>query len=288
MNRLEIECFLLTVSLKSYTKAAKKLFLSQPTVSRYVAKLEKELNCQLLKRTTQKIELTEAGQQYYRLFLSWEMELTDVKKRIHYIQDTEQCCIRLGYQDGWVLPDSVHRFFSEFENKYPQIEIDLHCMGLESLLSQLSRDRLDMILIMEHPGLENPLFYKKEITTTNKVICYSKYHPLAQNNMVNVRDFKDETFFVLDENVDFVIQKNRDYCKEYQFIPRIKKAENIQTILANVLAGKGVTITDDWGPGCYEEYYRNCPLTAKGIVYLTWKNTNSKQAYETFAREFVL
>lgn len=288
MNHLEIECFLLTASLKSYTKAAEKLFLSQPTISRYVSKLEKELNCKLLERTTQKIQLTDAGEQYYHLFISWKLELEETKKRIRKMEIMEHTIIRLGYQDGWILPDEVRQYILNFERKYPTIEIDIRCMGLEESITALKKNELDMLLIMEHPGIESPIFTKKEITTTNKVIVYSKYHPFAKQDYVTPKDFKDEIFYVLDENVDFVIQKNREYCEEYQFVPKTQKVKNIQTIHANVLNRKGVTIADNWGPGCYEGHYRTCPISAKGSVYLVSKTENQIRAFELFAEEFKL
>ena len=58
MNEIQVECFLETVRFKSYTKAAEQLFLSQPTVSRYVSGLEACLGCKLLRRTTKNVELT--------------------------------------------------------------------------------------------------------------------------------------------------------------------------------------------------------------------------------------
>lgn len=288
MNQLEIECFLLTASLKSYTKAAEKLFLSQPTISRYVSKLEKELNCKLLARTTQKIELTDAGEQYYHLFLSWKLEMEETQKRIRKMERLDHTMIRLGYHEGWILPEEVRQFLQDFEKRYPMIEIDIRCLGLDESILALEKNDIDMLLIMDHPGIDNIMFSKKEITKINKVIVYSKYHPFAKMDSVTPKDFKDETFYVLDENVDFVIQKNREYCKEYQFVPKIQKVKNIQTIHANVLNGKGVTINDSWGPGCYEGHYKTCPISAKGPVYLVSKTETQTKAFELFLSEFKL
>ena len=58
MNQTQIECFLAIVEERNYSKAAERLFLSQPTLSRYIMALEKELGCVLFNRTTKKVELT--------------------------------------------------------------------------------------------------------------------------------------------------------------------------------------------------------------------------------------
>lgn len=82
MDDNQIKCFLHVASGKNFTRAAEALNLSQPTVSRYIRKLEEELQCELLSRSTKRVELTEAGKYYYHLFLSWQMDLETAHKSI--------------------------------------------------------------------------------------------------------------------------------------------------------------------------------------------------------------
>lgn len=65
MNFRQLEAFVYTVNYKSFSKAGKKLFLSQPTVSSHIYSLEKELGQKLILRSTKKFELTESGKRLY-------------------------------------------------------------------------------------------------------------------------------------------------------------------------------------------------------------------------------
>lgn len=65
MDIRQLEAFVYTVKYQSFSIAAQKLYLSQPTVSSHINNLEKELHTQLLKRTTKSLSVTPAGQTLY-------------------------------------------------------------------------------------------------------------------------------------------------------------------------------------------------------------------------------
>ena len=65
MDIRQLEAYVYTVKYRSFSLAAQKLYLSQPTVSAHICNLEKELHTQLLKRTTKTLSVTPAGQTLY-------------------------------------------------------------------------------------------------------------------------------------------------------------------------------------------------------------------------------
>lgn len=65
MDFRQLEAFIATVDRQSFSAAADSLYLSQPTISSYIHSLERELNTQLIRRTTKKFEVTPNGQQLY-------------------------------------------------------------------------------------------------------------------------------------------------------------------------------------------------------------------------------
>ena len=66
MDMKHLETFVYTVKYKSFSKAAEKIYLSQPTISQHINSLEKELNTQLISRTTREFSITEAGERLYQ------------------------------------------------------------------------------------------------------------------------------------------------------------------------------------------------------------------------------
>lgn len=74
MNHIQIKCFLEIVNENNFTKAASKLFITQPAISRYIAALENELGFCLFDRTNKHVKLTEVGELYYDFFRRFEIE----------------------------------------------------------------------------------------------------------------------------------------------------------------------------------------------------------------------
>ncbi len=77
MDIRQLEAFVSTVKYKSFSEAAKRLFLSQPTISAHVRSLEKELDTKLINRTTKGFEITESGK---RLFV-YAQRIVELKER---------------------------------------------------------------------------------------------------------------------------------------------------------------------------------------------------------------
>ena len=65
MDLKQLETFITVVEWDSFSEAAKRLYLTQPTISTHIKQIENELNTELLKRTTKKLELTPEGREFY-------------------------------------------------------------------------------------------------------------------------------------------------------------------------------------------------------------------------------
>ena len=78
MNLKQLEAFVHVAEGESFSKAAKELFLTQPTVSAHIAGLEKELNARLFVRNTKEVSLSDDGKDLYR----YAKQITDLEKAI--------------------------------------------------------------------------------------------------------------------------------------------------------------------------------------------------------------
>lgn len=118
MDFKQLQSFAAVVKYRSFTKAAEKLFLSQPTVSAHVSTLEEELGKRLIRRTTKSIELTPKGTEVY-----------DYAVRILGLRDRMvECCavqpqkiIHLGAStipSAYILPELLPEFGAQFPDTY--------------------------------------------------------------------------------------------------------------------------------------------------------------------------
>ena len=78
MEIKQLQSFVAVVKYKSFTKAAEKLFVSQPTISAHIRELEEELNKRLILRTTKSIELTPKGKEVF----DYALRILDLKDRL--------------------------------------------------------------------------------------------------------------------------------------------------------------------------------------------------------------
>ena len=92
MNLKQLEAFVKVTEGRSFSKAAKELFLTQPTISAHIASLEKELNTRLFVRNTKEVSLSEDGTVLYE----YAKQMVELERKIEYAflheeQDAPQC-----------------------------------------------------------------------------------------------------------------------------------------------------------------------------------------------------
>ena len=93
MDIRQLEAFVYTAKYQSFSLAAQKLYLSQPTVSSHICNLEKELHTQLLQRTTKALSMTPAGRRLY----SYAAEILDLRhKAILELTSQQEALLHIG------------------------------------------------------------------------------------------------------------------------------------------------------------------------------------------------
>jgi len=288
MNNTQIECFLCTAILESYTKAAEYLYLSQPTVSRYIATLEKELGCKLLRRTTKKVEMTEAGMRYYRLFSHWKAEAAEVKEEVLAMSGSAERKLRVGFLEGWPMQPDVLAVCRQFEKEYPYIKVEFVALGLSEIMNAILSENLDLGIVIENLELDRSSYNKRKICDIKKSIWYSANHPLAKKpeEEITLDDFKEEAFLVLSEDLDYVLKRNIELYSQFHDGLGIRTVDNMQTLYMKLAEGMGVSIQDEWGPATVNPLYKQFRLEEEMPIYMVWKSPHSKEDTVLFENYF--
>ena len=134
---------------KSFTKAAKNLFISQSAVSIQIKKLETKLGIQLIERNSKNFRLTFAGKELYRMSKDVFDKILRVEKEMEKISQfgKGKICIGATHNIGEpVLP----RIMVEFKKHNPEIEFDLYIKNRESLVRHLKEGTVDIALMEEY------------------------------------------------------------------------------------------------------------------------------------------
>lgn len=204
MDFKQIEAFISVARLKSFSKAANNIYLSQPTISSHISSLEKELNIQLFDRNSKEVNLTPAG----RCFLDYAVDIINTRNNaINCLCDFDNNIsgtLVLGASTtpcNTIVPSLVNRFSAEYPHiKFNIIEqssgeiiqdiIDLNCeIGIVGSLNSNEKIKSyclmeDELLVISSPSLNLP----KELTLDE----FLKYKIiLREKNSATRKTFED-------------------------------------------------------------------------------------------------
>ena len=123
MNLKQLEAFVKVAEKRSFSKAARELYLTQPTISAHISALEKELNIKLFLRNTREVGLTEEGEKLYQ----YARQMLNLEKLIYETfggDEASRSCIKIAASTipaQYLLPDILSRYSS----MYPQEQFEL-------------------------------------------------------------------------------------------------------------------------------------------------------------------
>ncbi|MBV7272561.1 LysR family transcriptional regulator [Clostridium sp. PL3] len=288
MNDIQIKCFLEIAYEKSFTKAANKLYITQPAISRYIAAFEKELGISLFDRTNKQISLTPAGEIYYDFFRRFQVEFENTREKVHDLNCQRQGNIRLGYIVGWSVSSFLPDILRSFSKEFPDISVSVECLEMDELIQALIANKLDVILILDDclegiKGIE-----KQKITEIQRLILYSKFQDLAKKQDLTPYDFRNETFYIVaNEEAHNSELEVRNYCKSYGFVPRLKRAPNMESIFASVENGLGVMFFDTWGQNINTSSFKYILLDSNHEISMAWSRSNKSEIVRVLVNEIM-
>lgn len=286
MNDIQVKCFLEIAYEKSFTKAANNLYITQPAISRYVAALEKELGVSLLDRKNKQVILTKAGEVYYDLFRRFQIEFENAKEKVNILDCKSKRNVKFAYITGWSVASFFPDILKKFSSRFPEILVSVECLEMKKILEALNTDKLDLVLVLDDclEGMNN--INKQKITEIQRLILYSKFHKLSESENLTPLDFKDETFYIIDnEEVHNKELEIRNFCKSYGFVPHLQLVPNMESVLALVENGLGVTFLDIWGQNINSPSFKYILIDSKHKVSVAWNKNNNNEIIHMLVNE---
>lgn len=140
MDIRQLEAFVYTAKYQSFSLAAQKLYLSQPTVSSHICNLEKELHTQLLQRTTKALSMTPAGRRLY----SYAAEILDLRhKAILELTSQQEATLHIGVSS---VP-SLHllpELLAAYHAQAPEVRFRTSCSDSLDVIRRVSEGGCDI------------------------------------------------------------------------------------------------------------------------------------------------
>ena len=140
MDIRQLEAFVYTAKYQSFSLAAQKLYLSQPTVSSHICNLEKELHTQLLQRTTKALSMTPAGRRLY----SYAAEILDLRhKAVLELTSQQEAMLHIGVSS---VP-SLHllpELLAAYHVQAPEVRFRTSCSDSLDVIRKVSEGGCDI------------------------------------------------------------------------------------------------------------------------------------------------
>ncbi len=241
MELRHLRYFVAVAEALNFTRAATRLHLAQPALSRQVSDLEDELGVDLLRRTSHGVVLTEEG----KLFLE---EARVILKRADESVTKVRALARGEFgelQVGYVPPLDLHilpRALAEFQKTTPGVKIVLHDRGSDELCDELRSGRLHLALMMQ-PSEESITGIEfEEIGRYPFFVAMASGHPLARMNAVSVEMLAKQPLVVLDR------RRNSEFHRILKRVfaplrPNIAtESDSVNSLITEVGVGKCVAV----------------------------------------------
>lgn len=188
--------FKTVAEIENITKAAELLYISQPALSKAIAKLEKSLNVTLFERRKGRISLSAMGRVYYDYVSSAFQVLEQGEKKLGELIRQSDDTVSIASPVAGVLHELIYDFLSAGE----QVQIHQFLYEESILESELLSGKLDFAvtpITIENSEIEQIKLMEEEV-----FIVVSQNHPLAEQKYVRLADFKDDNFLVDEASFD--------------------------------------------------------------------------------------
>ncbi|MHB8074297.1 LysR family transcriptional regulator [Desulfosporosinus fructosivorans] len=184
MDSNQLKIFCMVTRLQSFSKAAKKLHMSQPAVSTHVKNLEEYYQGQLFDRTPQGVTLTKAGE----VFHTYALRLLEVQDEMEqqletvFKHENNQIVIGASTTIGNVsLPCSIYLF----KEQYPEVELCLNIANAEEVLNMVMAEEVDIGVV--EGDTESSSLKSLHVTSDELVLIVPPQHPAE--GVITVQDF---------------------------------------------------------------------------------------------------
>lgn len=265
-----------------FRRAAERLFIAQPGLSRQIKQLEEFYQTPLFIRDKRNVSLTNAG-----VYLKNEVDLlfnhlNSIKTQVEKIAEGKITSLKLGFI-GSAVQAILPELLANLKHQQPLIDITLNELSNEIQLEMLLKNELDFgfVRIKETPiGLQSI-----SILTDHFALVVPKSHPLAKTKKVNLQDFKQESFILF----------SKEYSKSYYelvmsifqdqgFQPHVAlKTVNALSIFNLVAQGIGIAIVPSSlkkGYHTHVDFLELQHIPQRTTLSLLWNQNNRNPGIE--------
>lgn len=230
----------------SISQAAKKLYVSQPNLSKQIAHMEAECGIELFSRTRHRLELTEAGELLYECLQNIPEIVDEAFAKAKEVSLKNSRRLSIGVMELQTMSEILMPAIRLFQEQHPGVEVNLERTGFGKLRGGLCDGSYDIIVTMRFDAANNPDFNEMVLTEPAPMIAVHKDNPLAKRKSVSLGELKSSPFVLISsKETPNGEQQFLNECARFGFVPKlVRRPSSLESLLLCVEAGIGIALLD--------------------------------------------
>ncbi|MEO1298430.1 MAG: LysR family transcriptional regulator [Cyanobacteria bacterium J06636_16] len=244
MEIRDLRYFAAVADTLHFGRAAERLHMTQPALSRQIRSLEAELEVQLFHRTKRSVRLTIAGQAF---LADAQQILQHVEQAVSTTRRTargEMGHLRLSFTTS-ALRSVVPKIVREFRNRYPDVQLTMTERCTHEQVEAFRAHQLDVGFL--YPPVDEKLLAITPLHTETWVVALPQDHPLALRQPLTLSDLATESFILLPRREGpYLYDQIIHLCQQAGFYPNVvQEATACQTRAGLVAVGIGIAFVPE-------------------------------------------
>ncbi|TFB68062.1 LysR family transcriptional regulator [Cryobacterium sp. Hz9] len=258
MELRHLRYFATVAQTRHFGRAAERLQMAQPPLSRQIRQLEAELGVELLARTTRQVDLTPAGEVFYADAVRILRSVESAQVHVRRFATGKSGTLRMGFTSSAAyrqLP-AIARLVNKF---LPTVALEIRTEMLTlAQESALLDSELDVAVL--RPPARSAALGLRTIAQESLILAVSEQNPLSSNREVSMAELSAENFIMYPQSsLSVVNDAVVASCLASGFYPQVAyETEKTSTALSLVAAGLGVAVVPE----------STGSMTLSGVVYL--------------------
>lgn len=246
MELRHLRYFVAVAEEENVSRAALKLHVSQPGISRQIRDLEDEIGFPLFERSAKSVRLTEAGKVFLAEAREVLLHADEAVKKARAVSGGQSGELNVGYAPSLtvqILPPALRAF----QDQFPNVRVTLHDLSTEEMLAQLGEQKLHVALSVRPPAKLLRGLRFQELARYALRVAVAPNHPLAKTKAVTLAQLAAEPL---------IAYTRKDYPEYHEMLgelfapvgrkPRIAgEHDGASSLMADVESGRGVALVPE-------------------------------------------
>jgi DNA-binding transcriptional LysR family regulator len=241
MELRHLRYFVVVAEEQNVTRAAERLHVSQPPLSRQIRDLEDELGVQLFRRSAKSLALTEAGKIFLIEARAVLLRMDKAVETVRTVARGDRGSLRIGYAPS-LTAEFLPRALRLLEAGRPGVRVALHDLSSEECVQRLAGGKLDLALTVPRQGLREKGMKFEALTRFPVACAVSTDHPFARKRFVTLAEIRQQKI------MGFSFADYPEYKEWFDKLFKgispcaVEEYDGVVGLIAAVEAGRGVAM----------------------------------------------